>query len=157
MWACVKCKCVFSPWPIHDPVACLPSVYFNLSSLLSVSSRMLGLILHCCLSLWIHLLVYPALFPSPLYFPSSLCHVLCLYQFSECPDSFCFLSLSPLIFRCCFAASVSVIFTYCFSPCLSHSLTVSGCISLSLPPSLLSLSLSFCRLDASSSRHQAAS
>uniref|UniRef100_A0A3B5BAT1 Uncharacterized protein n=1 Tax=Stegastes partitus TaxID=144197 RepID=A0A3B5BAT1_9TELE len=43
--------CVFSPWPIHDPVACLSSVYFNLSSLLSVSSRMPGLILHRRLSL----------------------------------------------------------------------------------------------------------
>lgn len=146
------------PWPIHDLVACLSSVYFNLSSLLSVSSHMLGLILHCRLSLCIHVFECPSLFPSPLCFLSSLCHVLSLCKFSDCPGSLCFLSLfSYFSLLFCY---ICVSNFHCFLLLLSMSFSLSCCFWLYLPLSSsispLSFSLSFCGLGASSSRHPAA-
>lgn len=144
---CVKCKCVFSPQPCHDPVACLSSVYFNLSSLLPVSSRAPGLIPHRRLSLWIHLSDTPFLFPSLLRSSSYLCHDLLSSLFTSFPNILTLFTptLLPQIhhyFLCCFAASLSVFFTvsYCFSPCLFLSLSLP-----SLPPPVSSLSLSVSR------------
>lgn len=123
----MKCKCVFSLWSIHDLVACLSSVYFNLSSLLSVSSHMLGLILHCHLSLCIHVLECPSLFPSPLCLLSSLCHVLFL-EFSDCTGRFCFLSLlSYFSRRFCY---ICVSNFHCFLLLLSMSFSLSHCFWL---------------------------
>lgn len=165
------------PWPIADPAACRPSAYFNLSSLLSVSSRMLGLILHRRLSPCIRLSEYPPhththtpLIPPQLCSLSSIRHVPSSNRFSDCPDSFFFVFFwLPFLSRYFF-------FFFFFYPsplfcciCVTgFSLIVSLHVSLSLPRALsvsssLSLSVSLPTwtppppLRTPSSRRQAAS
>lgn len=155
MRVCVKCKCVFSPWPIHDPVACLSSVYFNLSSLLSLSSHMPGLILHCRLSLWIHLLESARPLPLPLFTSAPTCFSLIFFtRFPTALTLLLVLSLSPLnrfffyYFFCCLAVSISMFFV-CFL-FLIRCFWLRFILHFSSP-------LSVWLLDASSSRRQAAS
>lgn len=117
----MKCKCVFSLWSIHDLVACLSSVYFNLSSLLSVSSHMLGLILHCHLSLCIHVLECPSLFPSK--FSLSLFRVFWLH----------WQILLPLLLLSYFSrwfCYICVSNFHCFLLLLSMSFSLSHCFWL---------------------------
>lgn len=161
MRVCVKCKCVFSPWPIHDPVACLSSVYFNLSSLLSLSSHMPGLILHCRLSLWIDLLESARPLPLPLFTSAPTCFSLIFFtRFPTALTLLLVLSLSPLnrFFFLLFLLLFSCIYISVF-PLLPLSLCVLSLIRCFWLRFILHFSppLSGWLLDASSSRRQAAS
>lgn len=144
VWVGVKSMCVFPQWPLNDPVACLSSVDFNLSSLVSVSSHMPSLILHRCLSLWIHLL------ESLSFFSTFFSLFQALSVTSSCLPSFrtswrlgfffCSLVLFffPHKFPTQFAASVSVFLI------VSHCSNVSASVSslfLHLCPLALFLSL----------------
>lgn len=122
MWVsvCEVLVCMFFPWPLHDPVACLSSLYFNLSSVPSLSSCMLDLILHCHLSLWIQLRIanFPHLLPS---FQSSPQHASSQFFLSLLPVLTFLLSSSSHICLC----AVQLHSSHCFPLLLIISLGVS--------------------------------
>lgn len=112
---------MFSPWPISDPAACLPSVYLNLSSLLSLSFCMLSLILHCCLSSLLHLSE-----DTP---PTDVSKLLCvMYRLTVFAPFLSVFFFFRCCCSCCCSTSMSVIFT------LSYRFSHLSLWMLSFPP-----------------------